>query len=130
MFGEAIEIMIITEPEIALLQGTIQSGAILSIFGASLLQYIGHGYARKIVLPVSEEIDSINICFTVENALCSIEVAAKEGSKLKAICEKNNFLNSHHSVYSIVDRKLISKIVTKDIVEALSEKVAAQLQKF
>ena len=116
MIEEAIEIMRMTESDILLLQNTIQSSDIVSAVDARVADFLHSGYIAEIFMLDEACQNSLTVCFRAENSRCSIELECPKSVGLKSLCERSNFLNEYGSTYSIIDRKLLSKIMTKDVV--------------
>ena len=123
MIEDAIEIMRMTESDILFLQNTIQSSDIISVVDRRIANFIIHGYIAEIFVFDEERQDLMTVCFCAENSRCSIELACPKWIGIKSLCERNNFLNKYSPAYSIVDRKLLSKIITKEIINRLREKI-------
>lgn len=123
MIDVAIEIMRMTESDIMLLQKTIQSSDIVSMVDARMADFIHSGYIAEIFMFDEACQNSLTVCFRAENSRYAIELECPKSVGLKSLCERSNFLNEYGSTYSIIDRKLLSKIMTKEVVHRLHEKI-------
>ena len=123
MLEETIEIIRMTEADILLLQNTIPLSEIISVADKRTANFIGHSSFAEIFIFDEDRFDLMTICFRVGSSRCSIELACPKWIGVKSLCERNNFLNESSEAYSIVDRKLLSKIMTEDIVYRLEKKL-------
>ena len=123
MIEEAIEIMRMTETEILFLQNTIQLSEIISVVNNRAANFISHSCLTEIFVFDEERHDAMMICFRVGNSHCAIELACPKWMGMKSLCERSNFLNEISPAYSIVDRRLLAKILPKELVGRLREKI-------
>ena len=123
MIEEAIEIIRLTDADILFLQNTIQLSEIISVVNNRAANFISHGSLTEIFVFDDERHDAMMICFRVGNSHCAIELACPKWIGMKSLCERSNFLNEICPAYSIVDRRLLAKILTKDLVSRLRGKI-------
>lgn len=123
MIEEAIEIMRLTESDILFLQNAIQLCEIISVVNQRTANFISHGCLTEIFVSDDERHDAMILCFRVGNSHCAIDLACPKWIGMKSLCARSNFLNEVSPAYSIVDRKLLAKIITKEIILRLREKM-------